>query len=364
MLLVGDIGGTHARLALVRPERGAIAPVLEARLPSRDYPDVGALLADFVARVPVPRPAVRGAVLAVAGPVVDGEARLTNLPWALDEHTLAAALGVPRVRLVNDLVALAAGVTAVPPTGLHTLQAGEPAVRGAVAVVAPGTGLGQAMAVHDAGRYHPVASEGGHADFAPADALQMELVAWLRASDAAPDAGGGGPAPGAAAPVRFDGHVSWERVCSGRALPTLYAFHRARGTAPESPAVADRLAAAADATPVIVEAGLGGGDSGAADPLCRAALELFVDVLAAEAGNAALRVLATGGVFLGGGMPRRVLPLLVRPAFVARFREKGRMRDLLARIPLHVVVQSSVALVGAAQLAMADADGAPASDGW
>lgn len=354
MLLVGDIGGTHARLALVRAARGPIDPVLEARLPSRDYPTVEALLADFLARIPTPAPPIARAVLAVAGPVVDGRARLTNLPWALDEGALAAALHAdgrgpvgqpPRVRLINDLVALAAGVTAVPAEGLHTLQAGTPSPRGAVAVVAPGTGLGEAMAVHDGTGYDAIASEGGHADFAPSDALQAELVAWLRAQDAAlpsDDATRG----------RFDGHVSYERVCSGRALPTLYAFHRARGTAPESPAVAARLAGAVDPTPVIVEAGLAGADP---DPLCRAALALFVDVLAAEAGNAALRVLATGGVFLGGGMPRRVLPLLAQPAFVARFRQKGRMSDLLARIPLHVVVQPSVALVGAAEVARADA---------
>jgi glucokinase len=349
MLLVGDIGGTHARLALVSAEHGPVAPVLEARLPSRDYPDVEALLADFVARAPVDAPPIARAVLAVAGPVVDGRAQLTNLPWSLEEGAIAAALRTdghaPRVRLINDLVALAAGVTAVPAEGLHTLQAGIPAPRGAVAVVAPGTGLGEAMAVHDGTGYDAIASEGGHADFAPSDALQTELVAWLRAEDAALPADD-------TTTVRFDGHVSYERVCSGRALPTLYAFHRARGTAPESPALAARLAAASDPTPVIVDAGLRASD---ADALCQATLALFVDVLAAEAGNAALRVLATGGVFLGGGMPRRVLPLLARPAFVARFRQKGRMSDLLARIPLHVVVQSSVALVGAAQVALADA---------
>jgi glucokinase len=197
-------------------------------------------------------------------------------------------------------------------------------------VIAPGTGLGQAFLVWDGVEYRAHASEGGHADFAPLGELQDGLLDHLRS--------------------RY-GHVSCERVCSGRALPEIYEFLKARGTALESEAVAQRLAAAQDRTPVIVEAGL------APEPcaLSRATLELFAAILAAEAGNVALRVLATGGVYLGGGLPRRLLPLLQRADFIARFGQKGRLSSVLAGMPLHVIVRPNVGLLGAIRLALTEA---------
>jgi glucokinase len=195
-------------------------------------------------------------------------------------------------------------------------------------VVAPGTGLGEAFVTWEDTVYRAHPSESGHADFAPTDALQQELLTWLRG--------------------RFD-HVSFERVCSGSGLPNLYDFLEARGTATAEPRLAERLAEAADRSPVIVEAAF---DGRAPSALALASLELFATILAAEAGNAALRYLATGGVYLGGGMPRRILPLLERASFVEQFRQKDRMADLLGRIPLHVIVARGVALRGAAYLAM------------
>jgi glucokinase len=326
LLLVGDIGATHARLALISPEHGLSRPAREANLPSRGYDSLEAAVGEFL--TPPPPAPIERAVFAVAGPVVRGRAELTNLGWVVDEQRLSAALGIPVVRLLNDLVALAYAVPRLPADALQTLQPGESVECGAIAVVAPGTGLGEAFVTWENAdcRAHP--SEAGHADFAPVDALQEELLAWLRG--------------------RFDS-VSYERVCSGSGLPNLYDFLKARGTAREQPWLADRLAASDDRSPVIVDAAF---DARAPSPLALAALELFAAILAAESGNAALRVLATGGVYLGGGMPRRILPLLERASFVERFRAKDRMADLLVGIPLHVIVARGVALSGAAYVAL------------
>jgi glucokinase len=327
MLLVGDVGATQARLAVISREHGLARPVREANLPSRRYDSLEALVGEFLERPP--RVPLERAVFAVAGPVVHGRAELTNLGWLVDESTLGAALEVPVVGLLNDLVALAYAVPRLTSDALRTLQRGERVEFGAIAVVAPGTGLGEAFLTWDGADYRAHPSEAGHADFAPADGLQGELLAWLRG--------------------RFD-QVSCEHVCSGSGLPNLYDFLKERGMAPEEPWLAERLAAADDRSPVIVDAAF---DERAPSALALAAVELFATILAAEAGNAALRVLATGGVYLGGGMPRRILPLLERPSFVERFRQKDRMSDLVGQIPLHVIVARGVALRGAAYVALA-----------
>ena len=326
MLLVGDIGATHARLALISPEHGLTRPIREANLPSRRYASLEAAVREFL--TPAPQGPIESAVFAVAGPVVGGRADLTNLGWIVDEGALSAALSIPIVRLLNDLVALAYAVPGLPSDAVRTLQRGEPTPCGAIAVVAPGTGLGQAFVTWDDAGYRAHPSEGGHADFAPADQLQEELLAWLRG--------------------RFD-QVSYERVCSGSGLPNLYDFLKARGTEKEEPWLAERLAASEDRSPVIVDAAF---DPRSPSSLALASLELFASILAAEAGNAALRVLATGGVYLGGGMPRRILPLLERASFVERFRDKDRMAHLLVGIPVHVIVARGVALSGAAHVAL------------
>jgi glucokinase len=328
MLLVGDVGATHARLALIPREEGLAQPFREANLPSRRYDSLEALVREFL--TPMPPVPIERAVFAVAGPVVYGQAELTNLGWVVDEAQLSAILGIPVVRLLNDLVALAYAVPRLTSDALHTLQRGEPVECGAIAVVAPGTGLGEAFLTWENADYRAHPSEAGHADFAPANALQEELLTWLR--------------------DRFD-PVSSERVCSGSGLPNLYDFLKARGTAREEAWLAERLAASDDRSPVIVDAAF---DAREPSALAMAALELFAAILAAEAGNAALRLLATGGVYFGGGMPRRILPLLEQASFVERFLRKDRMEDLLARIPLHVIVARGVALRGAAYVALAN----------
>jgi glucokinase len=326
VLLIGDVGATHARLALISREQGITHPLRERNFPSRRHESLEVVVSEFL--TPPPPAPIERAVFAVAGPVVHGRAELTNLGWLVEEATLAATLGIPVVRLLNDLVALAYAVPQLSSEALRTLQRGDPVERATIAVVAPGTGLGEAFLTWDGAGYRAHPSEGGHADFAPTDALQQELLAWLR--------------------DRFD-HVSTELVCSGSGLPNLYDFLKAREPALEEPWLAERLAAAEDRSPVIVEAAF---DVLVPSALALAALELFATILAAEAGNAALRFLATGGVYLGGGMPRRILPLLERESFLERFRDKDRMADLIGRIPLHVIVARGVALRGAAHVAL------------
>jgi glucokinase len=320
MLLVGDLGGTKIDLAIINPDQGPRAPVARAQLPSAGFPSLEAAVRAFLADVTLP---VSRACFAVAGPVLAGRARITNLPWERDEATLASALGLQEVALLNDLEAIARAVPLLTPDDLRALTPGTAMPGGAIAVVAPGTGLGEAFLTWDGARYRAHPSEGGHTDFAPTTPLQRDLLRAMQG--------------------QFD-HVSYEMVCSGIGIPHLYAFLRGRGDLPEAPDLARQLAGAPDATRLIVAAGLA---QAAPDPLSAATLALFVEILAAEAGNLALKVLATGGVYLAGGLALRVLPLLEGERFALAFRRKGRFADLLSRLPVRVIL-SPAALLGAA----------------
>jgi glucokinase len=260
----------------------------------------------------------------VSGPVVDGQAEITNLPWVLDEMQLAEALGLSSVRLLNDLDAIAHAVPLLKSDDLHTLNVGQPVSGGAIAVIAPGTGLGEAFLVWDGSRYRAQASEGGHADFAPTNLLEIGLLRYLL--------------------QRFE-HVSYERVCSGRGIPHIYAYLKDSGYAEEPTWLAEQLATADDPTPIIAKAAL---DEARPCELCVATLNTFVSVMGAEAGNLALKVVATGGVYLGGGIPPRILPALEKKPFMEAFQRKGRLSDLMAEIPVHVILDPKVALLGAA----------------
>lgn len=322
MLLAGDIGGTKTNLAIFSPEAGQRAPLVEATFPSAHYPSLEALALEFLATVTVP---VTRASFGVAGPVVSGRATITNLPWVMDEHQLAHALKLSSVRLLNDLEAIANAIPVLQPEDVLTLNTGQPELDGTLAVIAPGTGLGEAFLTHDGARYHAYSSEGGHVDFAPTTAQQGELLRYLQA--------------------RFD-HVSYERVCSGIGLPNIYAFLKDSGYAAEPAWLAEQLAAATDHTPIIVNGAL---DADRPSELCRATLDIFVSILAAEAGNLALKVLATGGVYLGGGIPPRILASLQSDRFLQAFRGKGRFAEILTRVPVHVILNPKVALLGAAR---------------
>ncbi|MEP7177192.1 MAG: glucokinase [Gemmatimonadales bacterium] len=320
LLLAGDIGGTKTALGIFSSARGPREPVVEAEFPSAKYASLAELVREFLAKAGV---TVQYACFDVAGPVLAGRARITNLPWVLAEDELAAELRLRSVLLLNDLEAAALATSVLEPDDLHTLNAGEPLAGGALAVIAPGTGLGEAFLTWDGTRHRAFPSEGGHADFAPTDELQAALHAHLM--------------------QRF-GHVSVERVCSGPGLLNIYQYLRESGHAPESAVVARRLAAGEDGPPIIGEAAERRPDP---DPLSRAAVQLFVSILGAEAGNLALKVLSTGGVYLAGGIPARMIAALGEGRFMRAFVAKGRLGDMLARMPVHVVLRRA-ALLGAA----------------
>lgn len=323
MLLVGDLGGTKTNLAIIDPAQGPRDPIAETSVPSAQFPSLAAMARQFLAEHPV---RLRGACFGVAGPVVAGTARVTNLPWVLREDELATALNLRWVQLINDLEAVATAVPYLTPDDCEPLAAGEPEEGGTIAVIAPGTGLGEAFLVWNGDRYVAHPSEGGHCDFAPTTDLQRDLLAWLG---------------------RDGTHVSYERVCSGLGIPNLYAFLRARGV-PEPTWLRARLAAASDPTPIILNAAL------QEDPpqICLDTVNLFLDILAAEAGNLALKVFATGGLFFAGGLPPRLLSLLTPERVLPILRNKGRLAGMLERIPVRIITNPKAALLGAAYAAM------------
>jgi glucokinase len=324
MLLAGDIGGTKTTLALFAPDRSVHNPLATATFPSAQFASLEAIVRVFLGQQ---RASADRACFGVAGPVVGGQATTTNLPWVMSEEQLRQELGLHSVCLLNDLEATAHAVPSLRPDDLHTLNAGQAAPYGAMAIIAPGTGLGEAYITHSRAGHQVYPSEGGHADFAPANAQQISLLSHLLG--------------------RFE-HVSYERVCSGLGLPNLYDFLKQTGVA-ESPALAERLAAAPDPTPVISRAAL---DPAAPDALALETLRLFVAILGAETGNLALKVLATGGVYLGGGMPPRILPLLEENTFLQAFTAKGRFGEFLSRVPVQVILHPETALLGAATFGM------------
>ncbi len=331
MLLAGDIGGTKTNLAVfsIDDEDGWKKPLAEATFPSGRYLSLEALVEEFQEQHHFK---LDRASFGVAGPVVGGRATITNLPWVLEENHLKKALNIPSVSLLNDLTAIAHGVPYLGPDDLHTLNTGHSARAGAIAVIAPGTGLGEAFLTWENNRYHPHTSEGGHTDFAPADEIQLELLRYLQ--------------------LRYT-HVSFERVCSGKGLPNIYTFLKESGHASEPVWLAEKLAQADDRTPVIVDNAM---DKERACEICVTTMEFFVSILGAEAGNLALKVLSTGGVYLGGGIPPRILPFLAEGRFMQSFLRKGRLSDVLIPMPVHVILNPNIALLGAARHGFEEAD--------
>ncbi len=316
-LLVGDVGGTKTVLALFSsaPESSDQA-LVERTYTSQDYGDLEAIIDSFLTE------ADRRAVLAsfaVAGPSAGGRVRVTNLPWEIDAQRIAGRFDLEQVVLINDLEAIARSIPHLSPLDLLTLHPGERDPHGPLAVIAPGTGLGEAYLTWNGAGYTAHPSEGGHADFAPNDGLQAELWAFLR---------------------KEFGHVSVERVASGGGIPNLYRFLRDRhGTAE----LADRLNGAEDPTPLIVSAAVEKRSA-----LCEETIRMFVSILGAEAGNLALKILATGGIYLAGGLPPRILSFLQDDGFLETIRAKGRFAPWIERIPVHVVLSPRAALLGAA----------------
>jgi glucokinase len=324
MILAADVGATKADLALYEARGAAREPLWRTRVASGRYASLEALLADVL---PQGTTRLCFASLAVPGPVRQGRAHLTNLPWDVEAERIAGFLGAP-TRLINDVQALAYAVPELEEEDREILREGKSDPEGAIAVLAVGTGLGEAFLIRGREGYVACPSEGGHAGFAPCNALQLELLAYLQ---------------------RRFGHVSIERVCSGRALPFLYEFFREKEPQAADPAVEQALRQSPDPTPVIIERGLL--PVAEASLVCRRALELFVTILASEAGDFALKIFALGGVYLAGGIPPKILPLCRESGFREAFQEKGRLSFLLREIPVYLLKREGAALLGAYSLA-------------
>jgi len=326
VILAGDVGGTNVRLALFSAEGGRLLRRDEARYPSRRFASLEEAVAQFLDG----RRVATAAAFGVAGPVRKGRCEATNLPWIVDAAALAARLGLPGVVLVNDLVANGLGLGELSDDDVAVVNRGEEDPEGCRALCSAGTGLGEAVIVREGAGWRPLPSEGGHATFAPRSGWEIDLLRHLQ---------------------RELSHVSVERLVSGRGLVALYRFERERSGVAEPAWLSEEIARGDDPAPAVSAAALSG-----RDPVAGRALEHWVSLYGAEAGNLALKVMATAGVFLGGGIAPKVLPKILDGTFFGAFCDKGRLAPLLARIPVRVVLNDECALLGAARAALRAAE--------
>lgn len=322
MILAGDIGGTNTRLGLFEWESGRIKPVVVNTYHSKEYPSLDDIVGQFTLEHSLP---FEQACFAIAGPVGEGRVATTNLAWVVDAVRLAGSLKLKTVALINDLEAIGYGIGELEPKDFTLLNEGSPLSAGNLAIIAAGTGLGQAACYWDGTRHYPFACEGGHADFAPRNPLEVELLSYLL--------------------TKFE-RVSYERILSGAGLFELYKFchHTHRGKEP--PELTEVIYQQAHPA-AVVRAALE-----QRSEVCANALDLFVSLYGAEAGNLALKVMGRGGVYIGGGIAPRILPYLQKPMFMASFAAKGRMKPLLDAMPVRVILHDKTGLFGAARYAV------------
>ena len=327
MILAGDIGGTHTRVAFFEGDAPHPKLVLERVYASREHSGLGEIVSAFISNQTLTATA---ACFGVAGPVIHGRVSTSNLAWLVDSLDLAKQIKIPDVFVINDLQAHAWSLAALEPQDVAELTAGTPEAKGNMALVAPGTGLGEAALYWDGALHRPLPSEAGHADWAARNDVEVDLLRYL---------------------IGRYGRVSYERILSGPGLVNVYEFLRDTGREQETTALREEIAHG-DAAAVIAGHAMAG-----TAPICERALDIFISVLAAEAGNAVLRFVATAGVYLGGGIPAKILPKLRQPSFLEDFRNKGRLRPLLEAVPVRVVLNESAGLIGAARVALLN--GAP-----
>jgi len=323
-ILACDIGGTKTDVAVFSAEAGLSRPIAEETYHSKKFPDLESILHDFLAKQKSLR--IESASFGVAGPVLNGRASTTNLPWIVDENLLGKSLRLGSVYVLNDLVATAYFVSYLSEQDVQSLNEAKSARDGTVGVIAPGTGLGEAFAVWDGRRYRPYGSEGGHCDFAPNSEVEIDLLQDLRKNWE---------------------HVSWERVCSGPGIRNIFNYyHKDPIFADERASMERETAQLDDPTPYIVRQAL---DRKTTCSTCLSTLNTFLEVFGAEAGNLALKVMATGGIYLGGGIPPQVISALEDGPFMQAFQRKGRLSALLSGVPVRVILNPRCALLGAAQ---------------
>lgn len=321
MILAGDIGGTNSRIALFDAAQNDLRPVQEQVYPSRDHQGLHEIVQMFMRDHPAK---ISSACFGIAGPVINQVVSTPNLPWIINGAELSRQTGIRELWLINDLHSHASGVDSLAPADFVTLNAGQP-TPGNAALIAAGTGLGEAGLYWDGRTRHAFPCEGGHCDFAPRNDLEMGLLRYL---------------------TKKFGRVSYERVVSGPGLRNIYDFLRDTGVEQETPALKEELEHAPDSVAAISQHGLAGDIA-----ICTRALNLFVEVYGAEAGNLALKMLATTGVFLSGGIATKILARLKEPAFLEAFVAKGRLRPLMETIPIRVITNNRVGLYGAARYA-------------
>ena len=318
-ILAGDIGGTHARLGLFDVGADPGSARIQETFPCSQFPGLWELVQHFMQRHSA---SLAGACLAVAGPVENGRGVFTNLGWTFDAAALAEGLGLQRIHILNDLEAVGYGLMSLPAAGLMTLNPGASSARGNLAVIAAGTGLGQCACYFDGHDHHPFASQGGHVDFAPRTEVEMEFLRHLMG--------------------RFP-HVSYERVISGPGLLEIYKFLQVTGRGQEPASLTASILKDGKPEAVVTAA------VSKQSERCVLAAQMFLSILAAEAGNLGLKIMARGGVYVGGGMARRLLPLLSAAEFMQVFTSKGAMRELLAAMPVHIILSDDAGLLGAAR---------------
>jgi glucokinase len=325
MIIAGDIGGTKTNVALFEPGGGGVgSPLALDSFPSARYGSLEAILKEFVGRHPQAR--ITHACFGVAGPVVRGHIDATNLAWKVHDVKLAEAVGVPSVLLINDLEATAFGIGELGPEQLYTLNEGEGDRVGHRALIAAGTGLGMAAIYFDGAGFHPMPSEGGQIDFAPRNEREFEMLTYLR--------------------EQVGGRVSYERVLSGMGIHNIYTFLRDRGHGEEPAWLAEEIRTG-DPTAAIARAALAGKSE-----LAATALEIFVEVYGAMAGNLALLLKSVGGLYVGGGIAPKIMPKLTDGTFMRNYGDKGRMSGLVNSIPVRVILDDKTALYGAARRAL------------
>lgn len=322
MILAGDIGGTNTRIALFKEEAGRLQLAAENVYPSREHKGLDEIVSLFLHEQGV---RIATACFGIAGPVLHGRVTASNLPWMIDAVELSRRLKIEIVWLINDLQAHASGIDDMAPADFINLNSIEPSA-GNAALIAAGTGLGEAGLYWDGARRHAFPCEGGHCDFAPRNDREIALLQYL---------------------LKKFGRVSYERVLSGPGLKNIYEFLRDTGAEQEPDWLKEELSQLADPVAAISRNGLEGKAA-----ICQHALEMFVSIYGAEAGNLALKLMATGGLFLSGGIAHKILPKLREPAFLQAFVSKGRLQSMMETIPVRIIVNDSVGLIGAARYAM------------
>jgi len=320
MILAGEIGATRTRLAAYQTEGNRLQLVVEKIYMSQEHASMTEVLPQFIRGEGVP---VHSACFGVAGPVRGGRSKISNLPWIIDSKELAQLLKLNSVGLLNDLEAYAYGIDALDSNDLITISGGSPDAEGNRAVISAKTGLGVAGLYWDGFRHHPFACEGGHADFAPKDAIQTELLVYLQ---------------------KKYGRVSCERILSGPGIKSIYEFLRDMHKADEPTWLRDQLAAAPDPPALISQMAMEG-----KGPICEQTMSIFVSVFGAEAGNCALHYMTTGGIFIGGKIAAKIEKMMRAPEFMKSFLDKGRMGDLLKDMPVKIIVNDDCGLLGAAR---------------